>query len=276
MTDPDIGVVNLTWDKVHDYEPGDELHVVSESSDLDSWSKSYSINKFLSKTEQSGEVIYEIERRFSKQSQEIGGQVIHTFNHDTIAWTPPEADPDFDLYAGEPIVDGEYAYSATGHIQNYNSKTLNVFDFYLSYEDCWDEVIWDGCLIFLSYRKGLGGPYYGCSYGFTELERTLVYYKKGDETWGTPLIITSAGEPQRETAVRAFPNPARERFSIEVGADVLPAILEVKDINGKTVLQKPLVDIREEIHVGSLPAGIYIYRIISHKTGIYTGRLVLQ
>ncbi|MFW5725911.1 MAG: T9SS type A sorting domain-containing protein, partial [Bacteroidota bacterium] len=82
--------------------------------------------------------------------------------------------------------------------------------------------------------------------------------------------------PQRETAIKVFPNPARASFHIEVGNNSLPAILEVRDINGKTVLQKSLVDMRQDIHVGSLPAGIYLYRIIGHKEGIFTGRLVIQ
>lgn len=275
MTDPDIGVTNLTWDKVHDHQPGDELHVKSESSDLDSWSRTYSITRFLSRTDQDGEVFYEIERRIRKESQEYGGEETNTFNHDTIVWSPG-INQEFDVFAGQPIIGGEYEYSATGHTQNFNTKTINVYDFYSNGDNCWDEVIWDDCIAFLSYSKGLGGPYYSCSYGWIDMHRTLVYYKKGETTWGNPLIITSVDEVATSRQVQLFPNPARDSFMVRLSEDDLPARFELMDAGGKMLIVENIDHKQNTIDACHLAEGMYFYRIISSNKNVYSGKLLLK
>jgi hypothetical protein len=38
----------------------------------------------------------------------------------------------------------------------------------------------------------------------------LVYYKKGDEEWGTPLVIVGVDEAKTLHDVKVYPNPARQ------------------------------------------------------------------
>lgn len=53
-------------------------------------------------------------------------------------------------------------------------------------DSCWWDCCADGCLPAFTYIKGLSGPYYQCSNSASmgNTENKLVYYKKGQETWG--------------------------------------------------------------------------------------------
>jgi hypothetical protein len=72
----------------------------------------------------------------------------------------------------------------------------------------------DGC------ADGLGGPYF-YDYDWAMYHSGLVYYKKGDETWGTPFncdsLLTGFQQTFIDTKTLLYPNPLHDftRLSID-------------------------------------------------------------
>jgi agmatine deiminase len=283
IANPNLGVQNLTWMDVHDFEPGDEIHV--KARDINGYAEYYhnnrvnTIYRYLHKNDMQDSIYYTIERiREIKQKWSPQEDYTITFTHDTITslikpWSY------FDIVAGEPIFYNDRVYF---HHQTY-SHTFNVPGKYIEYEyfdiisdDCITFPIADGCFTIDLYLKGLAGPYYWCSYDFEEISRQLAYYKKGDETWGTPLIITSAGEPERETQVNVYPNPAGNSFHISIHPEKLPVVFELVDVSGRVVMRKNIENAAESADVSSLSRGFYLYRITGKSGKTHTGRIILQ
>ncbi|TVQ93727.1 MAG: T9SS C-terminal target domain-containing protein [Bacteroidetes bacterium] len=283
ITNPNLGVQNLTWMDVHDFEPGDEIHVVS--LEHDSFIESYKyiktkiIFRYLLKENMQDSVLYTIERIIEKEQRwDPGENLTITHTNDTITSLIKPWD-DFDNMAGYPIIQGE---TITTHNQATleNGRIIKYPDyetfFYFSAFDCWEYSHIDGCWPLSTYYKGLAGPYYHCDEEFGESYRELVYYKKGDETWGAPLIITSADEPARELQVSLYPNPAGNSFHISVHPEKLPVVFEMVDVSGRVVMRKNIENTAESADVSTLSRGFYLYRITDKSGKIHTGRIILQ
>ncbi len=283
ITNPDLGVQNLTWMDVHDFQPGDEIHV--KAKNINGYAEDYryhrvnTIYKYLHKNDMQDSIRYTIKRiKDEIQKDSPHDDYTITFSHDTITsvvkpWSY------FDIVSGEPILSD---YAVSFHHQtispefNLPEKYLEFSSYEILLDDCLSISIADGCFPIHSFVKGLGGPYYGCSYGFEEISRQLVYYKKGDEAWGTPLIITSADEPEREAQVNVYPNPAGNSFHISLHPEKLPVVFELVDVSGRVVLRKNLENTLEPANVSSLSRGFYLYRITDKSGKTHTGRIVLQ
>jgi agmatine deiminase len=284
IANPDLGVQNLTWMDVHDFEPGDEIHVVSlEYNGLMETYKDItkkSIFRYLIRVNMQDSVYYAIERIIRKEQRwATGGSLTITHIHDTITSLIKPWDY-FDIMAGDPVIQGE-TITTHNQVTLENGRIIKNPDheiyFYSSVFDCWEYSHIDGCSPYDSfYYKGLAGPYYDCDDDISTSYRQLVYYKKGDETWGTPLIITSADEPEREAQVNVYPNPAGNSFHISLHPEKLPVVFELVDVSGRVVLRKNLESTLESADVSSLSRGFYLYRITGKSGKTHTGRIILQ
>ncbi|MFW5708155.1 MAG: hypothetical protein ACOC12_09555, partial [Bacteroidota bacterium] len=83
IANPDVGYVNLTWDKVNDHQPEDELHIKHTVSNMDYQSVTKRISRYLDRTEVNGQIVYTIERKQMVTYHEWGGETTQTFLHDT-------------------------------------------------------------------------------------------------------------------------------------------------------------------------------------------------
>ena len=282
IANPDLGVQNLNWMDVHDFQPGDEIHVIAR--DINGYIDYYhhtrvnTIYRYLNKNDMQDSIRYTIERiRKIRQKWSPQEDFTITFTHDTITslikpWNY------FDIVSEEPIFSEGAVYF---HHQTYfyphntQGKYFEYGYFDIVSDDCLTFPIYDGCFIYPLYLKGLAGPYYSCSYDFEEISRQLAYYKKGDETWGTPLIITSAEEPAMEAEVRVYPNPARGQFFVKISPEKLPASFELTDVSGKVVLGRVIDHDTEIVSVKNLPAGIYFYHIHTKKGKQVNGKILM-
>lgn len=273
LSNPDVGEVNLTWDMVHDHQPGDELHIKYSNLNPEYSTITESIHRFLERSDEGEFVSYLIERRISETHQVYPDAATHTFTHDTIT---AEIQPnlEFDIRAGEPIFD--YENSARGYLQFASTKVTGHWWLYKVSEDCWQEVIWDKRYMFGSYNEGLGGPYYSYDSGFDESSRLLVYYKKGDTTWGTPLVITSVDEVAQAQPVWMYPNPARKSISFQHPESWANAVVEVFDPAGKVLLKEQFAKSLTAVDVASWKRGVYFYRLNNPGQTPVTGKFILQ
>ena len=148
----------------------------------------------------------------------------------------------------------------------------------------YDEEYWE--ILFLSgtdeYKEGLGeglGDLGFRNAGFDHYhKRYLAYYKKGDQTWGTPLVINSVSTIHTGT-VNVYPNPVRSGEYITISAPTDGEFYSVTlfNISGTTLKHEKGLQGQQLWQIPSqLPVGIYILRVTGTKGSLFTTRLSVQ
>jgi Secretion system C-terminal sorting domain len=265
LSKPEVGIQNLTWFKVNDFQVDDELHIIDKSS---SWGNSYgysitnkAIYRYLNRKNYPDSIVYIYSRKQSIET-EYSDSSSFIFIYDTIK-KRIEKDPYFDKLPEEPIIENEITYN---YFMTNESPLSKMILTGLAFsgtpiDTCWYQIMFDGCLSDNKYLNGLGGPYYFCTNTFSlgETERKLVYYKKGDIIWGNPLSITGIEKFNISKYLCIYPNPASDQIQVH-GAKQNITKLEIIDINGKTVLTLNEI-IGNNIEISQLSKGLYFVNI---------------
>ena len=273
LTNPKLGIQNLEWFDVYDFQVGDELHILYGESDSgpdtenDYFKTKKTIHKYLERINYIDSIIYFIERKQSKHVT-LNDSSSFDFVYDTIKSVikPNEL---FNTLSGEPIIlSSVYAYNMT--VGNHISKTDPSFASKLisQYNDtCWSDCCADGCYPAYTYIKGLGGPYYECTNAFSMggMENELVYYKKGQVIWGTPLTITGDSEISIEGDIEIYPNPTKETVWIKTKTSNLPYSIALLNLQGQILMTKEIDSELTCINVKKYTSisGIYLFKIIN-------------
>ena len=284
LSNPEVGIKNLTWLEVNDFQVGDELHVLDESScwesdEYYSATTNKAIYIYLDRTNYSDSIVY---RFFRKQSiySIWNDRSSFLFYNDTLT-TTIKSDSLFDKLPREPIItDYEtYNYYMTNELPLSKTNPRGYESFYYTEDSCWQMMIADGCFSDEKYIKGLGGPYYSCTQAFClgGAERKLAYYKKGDITWGTPLVVTSISEIKDIKYITIFPNPAKNyiRISFENNSNS-DCIINIYDIHGKLIKSRKLELNMTEINTTDLEPGTYFLKIIDNGNIIKYDKLIVE
>lgn len=283
LSAPKLGIQNPEWYNVNDFQVGDEIHVSYESSEW--YDPAYvvsdlqlTIYKYLERNENADSIVYKIERTQSLKKTAIAN-ITFTYLHDTIEsiikpW------PLFEKLPGEVIVEENWAYALSMNADTLMSKTIpSVYErFQQNSESCWSNCCADGCFPTDTYIKGLGGPYYECSNVFSGggLVNKLVYYKKGSESWGVPLVITSVPNIRIADKIVIYPNPAKNRIFIQIQNLEFPILLEVLNMEGLVLLTNRVDSNSSSVNIEILKSGIYIYRLTTNGERIKTGKLIIE
>lgn len=287
LTNPKLGIQNIGWYDVNDFQVGDEIHTKYESSTW--WDPAYvfsdlqqTIFRYLERKETADSIVYTIERSQSLKKTEVD-KVSYSYLYDTIQ-TIIKPWPLFEKLPGEVIISDNQAYA----LRMSNNIILNpaiskiipsYYEWFHNYSDsCWSNCCADGCFTTDIYMKGLGGPYYECSNIFSGggLVNKLVYYKKGSNSWGIPLVITSVPEYPVEDNVEIYPNPAKNRIYIHVKNTGFPVVLELLNLQGQVLSSTELHSNSSLVNTGNLKPGLYIYRVQINGDRIKTGKLIIE
>ena len=284
LTNPEVGRQNLTWLEVFDFQIGDELHIVEESGEFvgyyHRWVKT--IDKYQNRTDYGNDSItYEIHRtRYTHEINHNGEESEHTTTQ-VVTYTY-KPNHEFDRLNGEPIIHyddyGEYDY-AYANWESASSKIDPGFErhiFYQEDDECWTEVIYDGCPTANIYHKGLGGPYTWSCYGMMyTYEKELVYYKKGNVTWGDPIVLSINDFFDKEKNL-IVNNPAKEFILLNKDMIEHPCLFELIDINGRVLLQKTVDASNNTVNVNHIQNGMYLCRLIKNNQVICTEKVIKQ
>jgi hypothetical protein len=113
---------------------------------------------------------------------------------------------------------------------------------------------------------------------------SLVYFHKGDETWGIPVstdcntLVDQLEIPSLSgKKVTVAPNPWSSETVISV-ADFRKEVhleLQITDLTGKTVFREDAFKSPYRLYRNGLPAGIYFMTITSGADAFHT-KLILQ
>lgn len=273
MTNPAIGLQNLNRRAVYDFQPGDELHIQHKGYEAIMLKTIRNkVLKYLSRIDYEDSIIYEcsLKENFDTYTD---GLITNTEYHEFSYRLRIIDNPDFDKLSGEPIIHDNRMSWFKSYDQTSKSDIGSVEWYYPGDDSCWYTPIIDGCGDPNTYLKGLGGPYFECDGYWTRESELLVYYKKGDKTWGTPLVITSVADFPEIGEIKVFPNPARDEITI-TARHYTDMNFELFDAAGCSVISKSLYNQSRSIDISQLTPGVYIYYMTKDKRVIKMGKLV--
>ena len=277
LSDPENGIQNLQWFGVHGgFEAGDIMHIKEEVSEVGYSSDKKIIHTFLECEYYQDSIIFTIERKIEHTTNNAG-DIQYNFHHDTIKTKIVDWE-DFNFIPMEPnISNGESHYNVQNYspLMNRSAKTPTTNEIFgQDSTSCWEEFGQDACPSYTSYYEGLRGPYYYCSMSIYSNHRQLIYYKKGEEEWGTPFSLSSI-EKQQLISIKLFPNPAVNSFRVNYSGNS-PLQLEVYEISGRVVMAEDIHASGQEIDTTSLPNGLYLCRVYKNSKPIHTEKLLIS
>ncbi len=273
------GYQHLSVQEIFDFDIGDEFHYRNRTS----WSAPYSYNEWLTRTvlnksiSANGDTLkYLYDNTYYSENWSFGNVTTY-FQHDTIEYPyvifsqnevlnglPEEVLPGIAGWSPAPA----YGYSIPFHDTNYFSRNRIFSENFYEYDSscaCFMWPVGNGIFPQRIYASGLGEIYETDPTGNVRYD-SLVYYKKGNEIWGTPLnwsvILGVENSPESNYGIKAYPNPAQEKFYIELeNPHDKHLSLELFTPEGNLVYQTNLSGILNEIPCSHLNSGIYFYRV---------------
>jgi len=233
--------------EIYDYEIGDEFHYSRYfSPSMPDWFIIKVDNKYYSPTLDS--VFYHLDVVEWTINPSNGNQIIKYYL-DTLMYSKLDS-------AIHDSIDTTYS-----NTNFYNNRKVNLYSYYII-----------GEYTSHYYIEGVGYYYDGydnMGYSWWQEPR---YYKKGNETWGTPLIVSIAELQPEIFYLKAFPNPASSYISFEfINGSFSFTQIEILDVFGQ---QKMLRNIfRTEklvLDVEDLESGLYFYRLYDSKANLHS------
>jgi hypothetical protein len=283
LSNPEVGIHNLTWFEINDFQIGDELHILDESSCWDghgygSATTNKAILKYLERTDYKDSIVYLYSRKQSITTIWADSSSFDFYSDTLITTIKP--DSFFDKLPGEPIIldNGTYNYFMI------NESPLAKFspsysEFGFTSDSCWQLIMADGCLSDYKYIKGLGGPYFSCTEAFClgGAERKLVYYKKGNIAWGSPLNITEISVIENKSNIQVYPNPANDFINVKLlDKRYADYILSIYSIQGKLMISRKLELTDSKLDISDLSSGIYILKIFDNEKVLKLDKLIIK
>ncbi len=300
-TNPTTGITNLTFEEIFDFQPGDEFHIAYDDETYGAEfpnENGYLIQRILERIDGSNSdtVSYKIEKCKTSTSNISINQQIITNTLDTAIYTYIKSQyPDFKSDPKEPQISTGSASELTENVMGLSAtyvlehagilwKQTNPSGPLWSdeFKLCWNYPMIDAFDFSDYYFKGLGGPYHYERSNIYTNYRKLVYYKKGSESWGTPLnceALLHVSLPNRieKQGVIIYPNPTSGIITLELPSDILtPGKLEIVEISGKTADEFAVVQKTQLLDLANLPAGLYTYKFTSANGEVFRGKIIRQ
>lgn len=277
-------VHNITWDSIYRFNIGDEFH----SQQLNRYNKQFigtvydSLNEIIEVTNaqyKTDTFIYTIRHtQIGKISTELGDSNWHNvetkdvrYYHSNFIYLDTEPGiiyiPSSSLFT---------VYSSNGTIAKSQVARTNLYYQNDSTISTTDVSVIDRPV----FIKGCGGPYFQDKsiirhpliQGITIKE--LVFYKKRNLTWGTPLSKIVGLKNEQTLRHQLFPNPSQNEITLTL-PQAGNATLQFYGVSGLLMKEVVLTEQQNFVSTQDLPAGIYFYRLKQHEQTAF-GKLVKQ
>jgi len=211
-----------TIGEIYDYEIGDIFHF-----------QYYNVGYFLSITKiqiidkyysQNNDTLIYVRDINYKFVQDTSWQ--YSYYIDTVFYTC------LDSLINNGNIDEVYSFS-----YYYNGRIVNEVEYTIPLEYHHFKKFVTGCG--LAYHWWWDGP-------SNDYIDELVYYKKGDEEWGTPLWVSLEDQVNNNHSITIFPNPVENYLNISSEKKI--SKIQVYTINGKCIIDseytEKLIDLR--------------------------------
>jgi len=288
---PSLGLQDFTWQDVYDFSVGDEFHYQGWGEDMGGSSTWKRIEVVMNKIVYGNldSVDYVIVRCSRTEGGPPPGVVT---SHDTITigynfltldtsnffMSLPDEFRRVDFFA-----DRNTRRSGVFHERQVKINEGAFFVFGWSIPACWSIGLWESWSKF-EYAPGLGCTFHEMIEMWWSTGESLVYFHKGDETWGIPVstdcntLVDQLEIPSLSgKKVTVAPNPWSSETVISV-ADFRKEVhleLHITDLTGKTVFREDAFKSPYRLYRNGLPAGIYFMTITSGADAFHT-KLILQ
>lgn len=135
------------------------------------------------------------------------------------------------------------------------------------------------------YIDGCGGPFYYYSYTnwYHDTQTTffnLVYFKKGNETWGTPLdttdwVVPQILQEQEKVPISIYPNPSGDMVTVEIPIKEKTAYwLEIITLTGNKIIGMEIFDSKSTFDISSFGKGMYILKLFDENLQVGQQKLI--
>ena len=299
-----LGVQNLTSRDIYSMAPGDEFHIVKAPVTYFFGQGLSTVKIVLDSTwNRSGDTVQYRSSRLMDFWPGPGEQ--HQYSRDTIleTWAIPEDEsspvdnlPEKTIFSMKSPDTIDYTTSYSQYrSSNYNYRRMKqTNDSYTPCSFCADTLVgMDFGYIHLTttniYIEGCGSGYYEklwtdgiyTNYGSNNY---LQYFKKGTETWGTPLDTTDWNVPyslkennKLSNVFKVFPNPTSDQITIYFpGIKQGKCHFELYSLPGTIVLESGLKDQQTRISLGRLSKGMYIFKLLNDNNLIVQQKIILE
>jgi len=302
-TNPVMGRVNLSFEEIFDFQPGDEFHVSYEDEPYGSFfprEMGAIIQRILERHNGSNTDTVSYTVAECKTIAYVQGMdqinIVNTTDTILIKYIKSQ-NPDFTFEPHEPqissypemleLTTNEIGLSATNALENSGipwKLTNATWPLWLDGSgQCWLFATIDDYQKSTYYYKGLGGPYhYWMSSWSNTNYRTLAYYKKGSETWGQPFnceTLLHVGLPEnhkiQETSI--YPNPTLGIITVSCPTNwEFPCRLEIFDLSGRTAVEYKVNYQKQTFDLSGLPTGLYSFKLTSADSDVFRGKFIRQ
>lgn len=301
-TNPVTGRTNLTFEEIFDFQPGDEFHIYYDDTPYTFWYPKESgliIQNILERIigSDSNTISYKIAECKTSTYTSGMGQFTTTNSQDTVIVTYSKAN--YSVFSYDPkepqilpgwesdLTENTMGLSATDVLDKTGIPWKLIHATWPLWSDgtgeCWNYAIIDDFPKSEYYYKGLGGPYHNWMAPWFSINfRKLVYYKKGSETWGTPLNCDSllqvgTKEYDIKEDVKFYPNPTTGKVTITLpAATKFPCELLLTDISGRVAGKFILTSNTQQIDITDLEPGLYFARLVYENELMYIGKIMKQ
>ncbi len=287
LSEPQVGVQNLMWFDVYDFQPGDVMHVIEENGYWVGQEDGYFQT---TETRSVFEYIDRIDHVDSIEYCYVLNQCILQLWTDSISVSSDtlnviiNPNPFFDQlpYTAVPYNDDsevpEYYTYFEMNMGEFYQKLDHSFVFEQLDSSCWQMMTGWSLPSVKYYYEALGGPFYPREAAFGQLvRRELAYYEKDGISWGTPLDVTDVEDYTVEAFLSIFPNPAQDFFTVSIAKSFHDKLsLRLMDVNNRSVHYQKVQSGNNIINVSHLKAGIYFCIIINERGVVYSRKLIIQ
>jgi hypothetical protein len=146
----------------------------------------------------------------------------------------------------------------------------------------------NGCPVFTSpalgsgitsYYKGLGSESVFNSFIYSSSEK-LVYYKKGNIQYGTPIIfdniLNTASIKENTFPLKVFPNPTNNRLNFQFTESIDNAEIRIYSTIGQLMLNQNITNTNMQFNVSDWNKGVYFYGIYKEGKLVKQGQVLIE
>jgi hypothetical protein len=186
-------------------------------------------------------------------------------------------DAEFDKLPGTRAQQYAINYTEQGRFNNRDTKCFDESKGFEGNEECIAFLYVDGCVDCIEYIEGLGGGSFYCQGVLGDIvSNTLIYYKTGNEEWGTPFDFTVAtDEISDDPDFIIYPNPASRTIHTQ-----LPGTgyydLVILNTFGQVLVRRSISRTISEIDVSKLSAGMYFIHVTDKNKMVFIKPLVIH
>lgn len=248
MNNPDMGITNLTWPQINNWNTGDEFHYQGEDNQAPwfafyDWEKLIVSNKYISVTGDT--IIYTRNRQYYKEEYTFNPFIMTpTYINETLIDTiylnkKSRIDNlSFEPFFGNNNEENGYLYQT--HTSAFSNRRKKVVHSYFINDGG------DSCLTIPTGWCIYPIKTYVEDIGLVRSEdcyiKNLVYYSKGTEIYGTPINFPSVSELSSNQKVKVFPNPGNGTLHVssenkitKISITDMPGrFISVQDVNPNT------------------------------------------